>query len=86
MRRGAGRSPRARPACAGSGRIGSTSTCCTGAETTPLDETLEAFDALVRGGKIRHWGVSNFDVADMEELEAAPGGAACGDRTRCSTT
>jgi diketogulonate reductase-like aldo/keto reductase len=41
---------------------------------TPLDETLAAFDALVRGGKIRHWGVSNFDAADMEELEAAANG------------
>ena len=36
----------------------------------PLDETLEAFDALRRDGKIRHWGVSNFDVDDMEELAA----------------
>jgi diketogulonate reductase-like aldo/keto reductase len=43
-------------------------------ESTPLDETLEAFDALVRAGKIRHWGVSNFDVADMEELIDLPGG------------
>jgi diketogulonate reductase-like aldo/keto reductase len=37
----------------------------------PLDETLEAFDALVRDSKIRYWGVSNFDVSDMEELAAA---------------
>lgn len=36
----------------------------------PLDETLEAFDQLRRDGKIRHWGVSNFDVDDMEELMA----------------
>nr|WP_210260935.1 aldo/keto reductase [Enterovirga sp. DB1703] len=42
----------------------------------PLSETLEAFEALVRGGKIRHWGVSNFDPADMAELEGLPGGAA----------
>jgi diketogulonate reductase-like aldo/keto reductase len=34
----------------------------------PLDETLDAFDELVRTGKIRYWGVSNFDVADMVEL------------------
>ena len=34
----------------------------------PLDETLEAFQQLERDGKIRHWGVSNFDVDDMEEL------------------
>jgi diketogulonate reductase-like aldo/keto reductase len=36
--------------------------------TVPLDETLAAFDALERQGKIRHWGVSNFDADDMEEL------------------
>ena len=35
---------------------------------TPLDETVEGFNALVRSGKIRYWGVSNFDVDDMEEL------------------
>lgn len=35
----------------------------------PLSETLEALQALVRDGKIRQWGVSNFDVDDMEELE-----------------
>jgi diketogulonate reductase-like aldo/keto reductase len=34
----------------------------------PLEETVEAFDTLKRDGKIRHWGVSNFDVGDMEEL------------------
>ena len=34
----------------------------------PLAETLEAFAALVKDGKIRHWGVSNFDAGDMEEL------------------
>lgn len=37
----------------------------------PLDETLDAFAALERDGKIRHWGVSNFDVDDMEELVAS---------------
>ena len=36
--------------------------------TVPLDETLEAFERLQHQGKIRHWGVSNFDVDDMEEL------------------
>lgn len=41
---------------------------------TPLAETLEAFEALMRAGKIRHWGVSNFDLADMEELLSLPGG------------
>ncbi|MFG1402411.1 aldo/keto reductase [Xanthobacter sediminis] len=42
----------------------------------PLVETIAGFEALQRAGKIRHWGVSNFDVADMEELRAA-GGSAC---------
>ena len=42
----------------------------------PLAETVAAFEALKQAGKIRHWGVSNFDVADMEELlEIAPSGA-----------
>ncbi|MGN6650915.1 aldo/keto reductase [Trinickia sp.] len=41
-----------------------------------LEETVEAFEALRREGKIRHWGVSNFDVDDMDELVAA-GGQAC---------
>jgi diketogulonate reductase-like aldo/keto reductase len=34
----------------------------------PLAETLEAFEQLQRAGKIRHWGVSNFDADDMAEL------------------
>lgn len=34
----------------------------------PLEATIEAFDDLVRTGKICHWGVSNFDVSDMEKL------------------
>jgi diketogulonate reductase-like aldo/keto reductase len=36
----------------------------------PLAETLEAFAALQSAGKIRRWGVSNFDVHDMTELGA----------------
>lgn len=36
--------------------------------SVPLDETLEAFYRLERDGKIRRWGVSNFDVDDMEAL------------------
>lgn len=43
---------------------------------TPLRETLEAFEELEEAGKIRHWGVSNFDVSDMEELMALRGGTA----------
>jgi diketogulonate reductase-like aldo/keto reductase len=42
--------------------------------SVPLEETLEAFAALAEVGKIRYWGVSNFDVADMEELVSLPGG------------
>jgi diketogulonate reductase-like aldo/keto reductase len=45
-------------------------------EDLPLDETLEAFAELIRAGKIRYWGVSNFDVSDMEDLVALPGGSA----------
>jgi diketogulonate reductase-like aldo/keto reductase len=40
----------------------------------PLAETLEAFMALRAAGKIRHFGVSNFDSADMQELAGLPGG------------
>lgn len=45
--------------------------------THPLAETVAAFEALRAEGLIRHWGVSNFDVADMEELWAVPGGTHC---------
>ncbi|MER8491335.1 aldo/keto reductase [Mesorhizobium australicum] len=36
--------------------------------SVPLAETVEAFEALKKAGKIRHWGVSNFDTDEMEEL------------------
>jgi diketogulonate reductase-like aldo/keto reductase len=39
------------------------------------EETLEGFEDLATEGKIRHWGVSNFDVGDMEELVGLPGGS-----------
>ncbi|MCE3246758.1 MAG: oxidoreductase [Geminicoccaceae bacterium] len=42
----------------------------------PLAETLAGFEALIRAGKIRYWGVSNFDLADMMELRALRGGRA----------
>ncbi|MEM5382184.1 aldo/keto reductase [Paraburkholderia phymatum] len=45
--------------------------------SVPLEETVAGFEALRRDGKIRHWGVSNFDVDDMEELVAVPHGDAC---------
>ena len=40
----------------------------------PLAETVAAFEALKKAGKIGAWGVSNFDVDDMEELLAVPDG------------
>src|SRR5499427_3783846 len=40
----------------------------------PLAETLEGFQRLQRDGKIRHYGVSNFDRADMAEWAALKGG------------
>jgi len=43
-------------------------------ESVPLQETLDAFNALVDLGNIRSWGVSNFDVGDMEELVGLPTG------------
>jgi diketogulonate reductase-like aldo/keto reductase len=46
-------------------------------ESVPLRETLDGFMALKRDGKIRNWGVSNFDVDDMEELVALSGGTNC---------
>lgn len=45
--------------------------------SVPLAETLDAFEALQRDGKIARWGVSNFDVDDLEELYLLPGGNAC---------
>ena len=42
----------------------------------PLAETVEAFEGLKAAGKIRHWGVSNLDADDMDELLAVPGGEA----------
>jgi diketogulonate reductase-like aldo/keto reductase len=44
---------------------------------TPLAETAGAFESLRRDGKIRSWGVSNFDVADLDEITAIAGPPAC---------
>lgn len=41
-----------------------------------LSETMEAFMALQRDGKIRYYGVANFDRSDMQDLWSAPGGQA----------
>lgn len=43
----------------------------------PLAETVECMEQLVGDGLIRHWGVSNFDVDDLEELFAVPDGERC---------
>jgi len=40
----------------------------------PLSETMEAFQKLKADGKIRHYGVSNLDTSDMEELWGVDGG------------
>ena len=40
----------------------------------PIAETVGAFEALKSQGKIRAWGVSNFDVAEMQELMSVPNG------------
>jgi diketogulonate reductase-like aldo/keto reductase len=45
--------------------------------TYPLSETVEGFEKLKRDGKIRYWGVSNFDVSDMNELLALEAGTDC---------
>jgi len=42
-----------------------------------LQTVVSTFEALKVGGKIRHWGVSNFSVADMQELFAINGGNNC---------
>ena len=42
--------------------------------SVPLAETLEAFETLQQSGKIRSYGVSNFDVEDMEEASQLKGG------------
>jgi diketogulonate reductase-like aldo/keto reductase len=43
----------------------------------PLTETVEAFEKLRAAGKIRYWGVSNFDTRDMQGLVRLPAGANC---------
>ena len=45
--------------------------------SVPFAETIAVFEALQQAGKIRHFGVSNFDLADMQEWCNAPGGNAC---------
>ena len=41
--------------------------------TLPLEETIAAFEQLQKDGKILSWGVSNFDVADLDEARQLAG-------------
>jgi diketogulonate reductase-like aldo/keto reductase len=43
----------------------------------PLSATVEAFETLVRDGKIKRWGVSNFDVDDMQKMSSLAAGKNC---------
>ena len=45
--------------------------------TVPLAETVDCMETLVHQGKIKRWGVSNFDEPDMKELWQIPGGRNC---------
>lgn len=46
-------------------------------EHHPFSETVRAFAELQQEGKIRQWGMSNLDVADMERILALPHGTDC---------
>jgi diketogulonate reductase-like aldo/keto reductase len=46
-------------------------------KTPPLEETVETFEILRAAGKIKRWGVSNFDVDDMEDLWSVKDGSIC---------
>jgi diketogulonate reductase-like aldo/keto reductase len=43
----------------------------------PVAETVAGFEQLAKAGKIGHWGVSNFDLDEMEQVWALKGGGAC---------
>ena len=45
--------------------------------SVPLKDTVAAFEQLRSEGRIRHWGVSNFDTADMKQLWSFPAGPNC---------
>ena len=46
-------------------------------KTPPLEETVETFEMLRAAGKIKRWGVSNFDVDDIEDLWSIKNGSNC---------
>ena len=54
--------------------------------SVPIAETVEGMEALVASGKIARWGVSNFDVADMEEVVEAGGDACATDQVLYNVT
>ena len=68
MRPSPGQSLHASIACGASAPIASISICCTGAATCHWRKRSTPLPELVDAGKIRYWGVSNFDVVDMIEL------------------
>lgn len=43
----------------------------------PLEETVEVMEKMKKAGKIKAWGVSNFDTPDMEDLLSLPNGKNC---------
>lgn len=43
----------------------------------PIEETIRGFERLKADGSILCWGVSNFDLDELEEMVAAPGGGGC---------
>jgi diketogulonate reductase-like aldo/keto reductase len=45
--------------------------------SVPFEDTIRGFEALQQDGLIRHWGVSNLDTEDMEELLDVDGGENC---------
>ncbi|GAA0748182.1 aldo/keto reductase [Ideonella azotifigens] len=51
----------------------------------PLAETVDAFEAEKARGAIREWGVSNFDVHDLVELEGLPAASSADGLLRCAT-
>lgn len=54
--------------------------------SVPLAETVEGMEALKSAGKIAAWGVSNFDVDDLEALMAAGGGGCATDQVLYNVT
>lgn len=43
----------------------------------PVEETIAGMEALMKAGKIRSWGVSNFDLPGMQHILSLPGGGGC---------